>query len=88
MMFLPVSDEVPLVLVSGIAELAAVLLEPPRVKEEVGRQGGFPPELLEADVALELVCDPLVDNPHVAPQVFPRLVAFLAGGTLVLIDIV
>ena len=53
----------------------------------MGSQRGLPPEPLVADLTLELVLDPLMDNPHVTLEVTSRAVTLLTEGTLVLLMI-
>ena len=47
------------------------------MEKKVGRQRGLPPEPLVADLTLELVLDPLVNNPHVTLEVTPSAITLL-----------
>ena len=76
-MGLLVFDEVPLILVRRGADLALMQLDISRVEEKVGSQRGLPPEPLVADLTLELVLDPLVDNPDMTLEVTSRAVTLL-----------
>ena len=76
-MGLLVFDEVPLILVRRGADLTLMQLDIPRVEKKVGSQRGLPPEPLVADLTLELVLDPLVNNPHVTLEVTPSAITLL-----------
>ena len=76
-MTLLVFYEVPLILVRRGADLALMQLDISRVEEKVGSQRGLPPEPLVADLTLELVLDPLVDNPDMTLEVTSRAVTLL-----------